>query len=64
MPGLLQLAVIARDYRDVIRFTKPPAVVQAALFGPLAAIGRARGLRSAYPHHRALVITEEPAPEG
>jgi quercetin dioxygenase-like cupin family protein len=64
MPGLLQLAVIARDYRDVIRFTKPPAAVQAALFGPLAAIGRARGLRSAYPHHSALVITEGPAPEG
>lgn len=64
LPGLLQLAVIARDYRDVIRFTKPPAVVQAALFGPLAVIGRARGLRSTYPHHSALVITEELAPEG
>jgi len=64
MPGFLQVAVIAREYRDVMRFTKPPAVVQAALFGPLAALGRARGLRSAYPHHAALVITEGPAPEG
>ena len=64
LPGVLQLAVIAREYRDVMRFTKPPAVVQAALFGPLAALGRARGLRSAYPHHAALVITEGPAPEG
>ena len=58
-PRLLQLAVIARDYREVISFTKPPAFLQAALFGPLAAIGRARGLRSSYPHHRALVVTEE-----
>ena len=58
-PGMLQLAVIARAYRDVISFTKPPAFVQAALFGPLAAIGRARGLRSSYAHHRALVVTEE-----
>ncbi len=58
-PHILQLAVIARDYRDTITFTTPPAFVQAALFGPLAAIGRARGLRSSYPHHRALVVTEE-----
>ncbi len=56
-PGLLQLAVIARDFRDVIRFTQPPAWVQAALFGPLAALGRRRGLRSTYPHHRALVVS-------
>jgi mannose-6-phosphate isomerase-like protein (cupin superfamily) len=58
-PGLLQLAVIARDFRDVIRFTKPPAWVQAALFGPLAALGRARGLRATYPHHRDLVVSTE-----
>ena len=58
-PGLLQLALIAREYRDVIRFTKPPAWVQAALFGPLAALGRARGLRSSYPHHRDLVVSRE-----
>ena len=62
LPGVLQLAVIAREYRDVFRLTKPPAFVQSALFGPLAAIGRARGLRASYPQHRALVITE-PAPE-
>jgi len=58
-PGLLQLAVIAREFRPVIRFTKPPAWVQAALFGPLAALGRARGLRATYPHHRDLVVSTE-----
>ena len=58
-PALLQLAVIAREFRHVIRFTKPPAWVQAALFGPLAAHGRARGLRATYPHHRDLVVSTE-----
>jgi quercetin dioxygenase-like cupin family protein len=43
MPDPLWLASIAREYRDVIRFTKPPAAVQAALFAPLAAIARRAG---------------------
>jgi quercetin dioxygenase-like cupin family protein len=43
LPDPLWLAAIAREYRDTIRFTKPPAAVQAALFGPLAAIARRTG---------------------
>lgn len=43
MPGPLWLAAVAREYRDVIRFARPPAVVQAALFGPLAALARRTG---------------------
>ena len=43
MPDALWLAAIAREYRDAIRFVKPPAAVQAALFGPLAAIARRTG---------------------
>lgn len=43
MPDPLWLAAIAREYRDVIRFVKPPAAVQTILFGPLAAIARATG---------------------
>ena len=43
VPDPLWLAAIAREYRDVIRFVKPPAAVQAALFGPLAAIARRTG---------------------
>ena len=49
MPGLLQLALIAREFEDVIRFTKPPAPVQAVLFTVLGAAGRLRGLRAVYP---------------
>lgn len=43
LPDALWLAAIAREYSDAIRFVKPPAVLQALLFGPLAAIARWRG---------------------
>lgn len=43
MPDPLWLAAIAREYSDVIRFVKPPAIVQATLFGPLSAIARRTG---------------------
>jgi quercetin dioxygenase-like cupin family protein len=43
MPDALWLAVIAREYRDVLRFVRPPAAVQAAFFGPLAALARRTG---------------------
>ena len=43
MPTPLWLAATAREYRDAIRFVKPPAAVQAALLGPLAAVARWTG---------------------
>lgn len=43
MPTPLWLAALAREYRDVLRFTRPPAAVQALLFAPLAALARATG---------------------
>ena len=39
----LWMAAIAREYRDAIRFTQPPAAVQAVLLTPLAAIARRTG---------------------
>ena len=42
-PDMLWLTAAAHEYRDVIRFVQPPGVVQAALFGPLAAIARRTG---------------------
>ena len=62
LPDPLQLAVIATEFSDVIRFTKPPRAVQKVVFGVLAPIGRARGKRATYPHHRDLVITPAEAP--
>ena len=63
MPDPLQLALIAREFDDVIRFTKPPRAVQKVVFGVLAPLGRALGKRAVYDHHPALVITpaSEPA---
>lgn len=43
LPDPLWLAAIAREYRDVVRFVRPTAVVQAVLFGPLAALARCAG---------------------
>lgn len=43
LPDPLWLAAIAHEYRDVIRFVKPSAVIQSVMFPPLAAIGRRLG---------------------
>jgi hypothetical protein len=43
MPDTLWLAAIGSEYGDVIRFRKPPRVVQSIVFGPLAAIARRAG---------------------
>jgi mannose-6-phosphate isomerase-like protein (cupin superfamily) len=43
VPAPLWLAAVAREYRDAIRFVKPPAVVQTLLLGPLAAVARRTG---------------------
>lgn len=57
MPDLLQLAVIADEFGDVVRFTHPPRAVQRLLFGLLAPIGRRSGRRAVYAHHRSAVIS-------
>ena len=41
-PGLLELALIARDFEPEGYATKPPLAVQRALLGPLAVIARNR----------------------
>jgi quercetin dioxygenase-like cupin family protein len=53
MPNLLQLAVFAREFDDVIRFTRPPRVVQRLLFGLLAPVARLLGFRGSYPEYLA-----------
>lgn len=47
-PGLLQAALLAREFDDTIRFTSPPRAVQVPLFAALAPIARLRGLRGRY----------------
>jgi quercetin dioxygenase-like cupin family protein len=52
-PNPFQLALIGREFADVIRFTRPPAAVQTVLFGVLGAIGRRRGYAGVYPEYLA-----------
>lgn len=51
MPNLLQLAVFAQEFEDVVYFTKPPRVVQKMLFSLLGPIARMRGYRGSYPEY-------------
>jgi mannose-6-phosphate isomerase-like protein (cupin superfamily) len=63
MPHLLQRAVIADEFRDVIEFRSPPRFVQRLMLATLAPIGRALGYRAHYPrytrpHGRVEVIPD------
>src|SRR5829696_8618159 len=51
MPNLLQTAIFAREFSDVLYFTKPPLVVQRLLFGAPAAIAWSLGYRGSYPKY-------------
>jgi quercetin dioxygenase-like cupin family protein len=50
-PLLLQAALFAREFDDVIRFTKPPRPVQRLLFGILAPVARLLGYKGSYPEY-------------
>jgi quercetin dioxygenase-like cupin family protein len=65
MPNLLQAAIFAREFSDVLYFTKPPLLVQRLLFGTLAVIARALGYRGSYPKYSGnpeLLSGEEAGP--
>jgi hypothetical protein len=49
MPNLLQIALCAREFSDVIVFRSPPLLVQSILFGALSPLARWRGYRATYP---------------
>jgi quercetin dioxygenase-like cupin family protein len=51
LPHPPQLALLAREFDDVIRFTRPPRAVQMPLFALLGALGRMRGLEAIYPRY-------------
>ncbi len=63
MPGLLQMAVFALEFDDVIRFTWPPQIVQRLLFTVLAPLARLAGYKGSYPEYltrpaREVVVVE------
>lgn len=51
LPSPLQLALLAREFEDVIRFTRAPQAIQTPLFTALGGLGRMRGLRAVYPEY-------------
>jgi quercetin dioxygenase-like cupin family protein len=56
MPHALQLALVAREFSDVIVFRSPPLAVQRGLFGVLAPIAHWRGYRAIYPQLSRVVL--------
>jgi quercetin dioxygenase-like cupin family protein len=52
----LQLALCAREFRDVIVFRSPPPAVQHALFATLVPIARWRGYLATYPQLSRTVL--------
>jgi len=56
MPNLLQLALCAREFSDVIVFRSPPLAVQRALFGAIAPLARWSGYRATYPELSRTVL--------
>jgi quercetin dioxygenase-like cupin family protein len=66
MPNLLQSALFASEFEDVMYFTKPPRAVQKVLFAVLAPIARTLGYRGSYPGYLerepSEVVEVEPWP--
>ena len=56
MPHLLQLALTAKEFSDVIVFRSPPLPVRSLLFGALAPIAHLRGYRATYPQLSRTVL--------
>jgi GNAT superfamily N-acetyltransferase/quercetin dioxygenase-like cupin family protein len=64
-PKPLQAAVLAREFADTMRFTRPPPLVQRALSGLLAPVARATGHRAldpAYLRRELPIVDLEPLP--
>ena len=51
MPNLLQVALFAREFEDVLYFTSPPRPLQRVLFAVLAPVARLLGYRGSYPEY-------------
>lgn len=62
LPKPLQLAVTASEFRDTVVIASPPPAVQRVVFGLLAPIGRARGLRPYYQRYIDSDVVVEPDP--
>jgi quercetin dioxygenase-like cupin family protein len=59
MPDLLQLALIAQEFSDVVVFRRPPVALQKALFGALAPLAYWLGYRATYPQFSRTVLAPQ-----
>jgi quercetin dioxygenase-like cupin family protein len=62
-PHLLQAAVIAQEFCDVIVFTSPPPFVQRIALPLLSRVGGLRGYQAIYPQYSRPHGRREPDPE-
>jgi mannose-6-phosphate isomerase-like protein (cupin superfamily) len=60
----LWMAAIAGEYRDAIRFTRPPAAIQTVVLGPLAAIARRTGRDPLAAELHAACAIPDPGEDG
>jgi len=51
LTNLLQLALLFREFEDVLYFTNPPRAVQKVRFAVLAPVARLLGYRGSYPEY-------------
>lgn len=56
MPDLLQLALFAQEFSDVIEFRSPPPAVQRTLFAALTPIAHWGGYRATYPQLSRTIL--------
>src|SRR5215204_6411587 len=63
-PSILQASLLAREFSDVITFSRPPRFVQRLLFGTLAPVAHLLGYRADYPEYGPSGFIEvEPQPD-
>ena len=63
MPNLLQLALTAREFADVMELRSPPPVLQSIIFGAVSPVARLRRYHATYPQLSRTVLaprTESP----
>lgn len=56
MPSLWQMAMIGRQFSDVLEFRSPRPAMQKVMFAALAPLAHALGYRGAYPQLSRSVV--------
>lgn len=57
-PGMLQIALMAREFDDVVRYDMGPRIVQQILFLVLTPFAKLKGLKGSYPEYLARPAQE------